>query len=270
MTTPDRLNTGPTPFSAVNALLQRLLDEVRSTLGAGIVGLYLYGSLSSGDFDPLSSDVDFLVVTRDALSEAELAALEAMHRRIAASGLPRATKLEGWYVPRAAVRRFDPNNARHPTIGVDWEFGLGEYRSDWIIQLHIVREHGVVLWGPPPATLIDPVTAAELRRATIDTTLGYWAAQLEGPEPEWLRTREYQAFAILTMCRILYTLEAGKIASKPVAADWARAHLPSQWRPLVDRALDWRHDTQPDDMTEMLSFIHYTVERCQQARSATT
>ena len=35
----------------------------------------------------------------------------------------------------------------------------------WPIHRHILREQGVVLAGPPPRTLIDPVQPDELREA---------------------------------------------------------------------------------------------------------
>ncbi len=256
----------PTPYPAVNAVLHLLLEGVRAILGADLVGLYLYGSLSSGGFDPASSDIDFVVVTTGELSGDTLTVLRAMHARIAASGRLWATKLEGSYIPRTALRRHNPATARHPSIGVDWDFGIGQHGSDWVIQRHIIREQGVVVWGPPPRTLIDPVTPDELRAAAIDTVLDFWAAQVQGPEPEWLRPRAYQAFAILTMCRARYTIERGKVASKPVAASWACTALGQRWSPLIERALTWRHDARPDDMTEMVRFIQYTVERCRQAQ----
>lgn len=251
----------PTPYPAVNAVLRLLLREVRRVLGPELVGMYLYGSLSLGDFEPGSSDIDFLVVTAHELPDETLHALNAMHARIAASGLMWADKLEGSYIPRAALRRYDPANNRHPTIGADWEFSIREHDRSWVIEWHIVREHGVVVSGPPPETLIDPVSPDELRAAVREALEGFWHAQLDGPEPEWLRTREYQAFAILTMCRALFTLAHGEVVSKPAAAAWAHATLPPPWPALIAQALIWRHDKRPDDMTEMLAFVRYTIER---------
>jgi len=262
----DAQPTGSTPYADVNALLQLLLDRARAALGPNLVGIYLYGSLSSGDFDPDSSDVDFVVATARTLPDETVRALARVHAEIAASGLPWSRRLEGWYLPPQALRRHDPADLSHPTIGVDWDFGPADLGADWVIQRHIVREQGVVVWGPPPADLIDPVPPDELRRAVVETAIGFWAHQLEGPEPEWLRTREYQAFAILTMCRILYTLEHGAIASKPVAAAWSREVLDAEWVPQVERALGWRHDHHLDDLSETLRFVSYTVERCREAR----
>jgi hypothetical protein len=144
--------SSPTPYPDVNAILNVLLADVRTTLGDQFVGFYLYGSLASGDFDPGSSDIDFLVVTAGPLPETTVTALEAMHARIAASGLPYATKLEGSYIPRAALRRYDPADDRHPTIGVDWPFHVAAHGRRWSIQRYIVREFGTAIAGPPPKT----------------------------------------------------------------------------------------------------------------------
>ncbi len=64
-----------------------------------------------------------------------------------------------------------------------------------------------------------------------------------------------------TMCRALSTLEHGTVASRPAAARWAQETLPPPWPALIARALRWRSDHAPDAMTEMLSFIRYTVAR---------
>jgi hypothetical protein len=253
----------PTPYPEVNTMLSLLLREVQGVLGADFVGMYLYGSLSLGDFDPASSDIDFLVVTEHELPGETVASLGTMHARIAASGLEWADKLEGSYIPRAALRRYDPANNRHPTIGLDWAFGIGAHGRNWVIERQIVREHGVVISGPSPATLIDSVSADDLRTAVRDALDGFWRVQLTAPEERLprLHMREYQAFAILTMCRALYTLDHREVVSKPVAARWARETLPPPWPGLIAKALRWRHDTRPDDLTETLAFIRYTIER---------
>src|SRR5687767_10384547 len=97
-----------TPYPEVDALLRRLLDEVRATLGPHFVGMYLYGSLAAGDFSPESSDIDFLVVTDDDLPAGLFESLRAMHARVAAGGSKWATELDGSYIPRRALRRRDP------------------------------------------------------------------------------------------------------------------------------------------------------------------
>lgn len=250
-------SAGPTAYPAVNALLLDLVGEVRAILGPELVGIYLYGSLSLGDFDPASSDVDFLAVTRDTLSSEVIAALGALHARLATSTLPYADKLEGWYFTRAALRRHDPDEPQQVTIGADWPFGLGVPGAVWVIERHIVLEYGLTVFGPPPRELIDPIAPEALRAATRTLLHDFWALQLGGPD--WLRTRDYQAFAILTMCRALHTLHTGKVASKPAAAVWAQQYLDPPWPALITQALTWRHDRREGDMTAMLAFVLWTI-----------
>ena len=239
----------------VQPVLALLRERIQAVLGDQLVGLYLYGSLSSGDFDPASSDVDFVAVTQDALSTDSFEWLREMHTQIAASGLPFATHLEGSYIPREAWRRYDPANARHPTIGSDWPFQIGFHDANWIIERAIVRERGVVLGGPPPATLLDSVSPEQLRAATCQQMSDIWQARIA--DDEWPRPRLYPAFAVLTLCRALYTLRHGAFCSKPVAAAWASEHYPA-WRPTITWALAHRadhDDTTPAELADALTFL---------------
>ncbi|HXD09520.1 MAG TPA: nucleotidyltransferase domain-containing protein, partial [Anaerolineales bacterium] len=51
----------PTPYAEVNQILALLLTNAKEILEDQFVGMYLYGSLSSGDFNPETSDIDFLL-----------------------------------------------------------------------------------------------------------------------------------------------------------------------------------------------------------------
>ena len=252
----------PTPYSDVNAILQVLLSSVQTILGNHFIGLYLYGSLASGDFDPQRSDIDFVVVTAAEIPDELLPALKAMHERIAANGSKWAAELEGSYISRPALRRYDPTQARHPHLERGGSLSVEQHDSDWIIQCHILREHGVVLAGPAPHTLIDPVLPNELRQAVLGILREWWATMLH--DASSLRHLGYRAYAILTMCRALYTLEHGVIVSKSVAARWAQAALGERWAALIAWALAWPPDAQWDNLNETLDFIRYTLERSQQ------
>jgi predicted nucleotidyltransferase len=252
----------PTPSPDVNAVLHVLLSQVQTTLGDRFIGLYVYGSLASGDFNPQRSDIDFLVVTTDELPEEMLLALEAMHTHVVASDLKWATRLEGDYIPQTALRRYDPAQARYPHLGVDGHFDVEQHGSDGVIQRYMTREQGITLAGPAPETLIDPIQPDELRQATLEVLLGWWAPMLH--DPAHLHSSEYQAYAVLTMCRALYTLQYGAIVSKSVAARWAQEALGERWAALIERASAWQHDEQLDDLNETLDFIRYTLERSQQ------
>jgi hypothetical protein len=255
------MNTSPTPYPDVNEIVHFLLTRVRDILGDRFVGMYLYGSLSSGDFDPETSDVDFLVVTSDILVESKVSELEAMHDRIWRTSLKWASKLEGAYVPQALIRCHNPNGAPCPTIN-ESRFYVASLGSDWIIQRYIVRELGVVLAGPDPKTLIDPVTSDDLRGAVVGILHEWWFPMLENPS--WLANHgsEYHAFAVITMCRALHALEYGSVVSKPKAVQWARQTLGELWLGLIDKAVAAsQHKNQGDFLDETLDFIRFVKEQ---------
>lgn len=250
-----------TPYPDVNEILQLLLEEIQKVLGDQFVGMYLYGSLSSGDFHPDASDIDYLVVTADILSEDTIGALESMHYCIWNTGLPWAGKLEGSYLPKAHLRRYEKSNFGYPTVN-EGRFYVAPHGSDWIIQRHIIREHGVVLAGPHPETLIDPVDPDDIRRAVTGTLHEWWFPLLE--DSSWLKNHgsEYHAYAILTMCRSLYALEHGEIVSKPVAAGWAQEQLGGKWPQVIEQSLATRMGASKFQLyDDALDLIRYTMER---------
>jgi hypothetical protein len=200
--------------------------------------------------------VDFVVVSADDVAAEKIPALEAMH----------APKLEGAYLSRGAIRRHHPAAAPSPQIN-EGRFFVAAVGSDWIFNRHIVREMGVVVAGPPPHDMIDPVQPDELREAVRGVFREWWAPMLG--DPAFLRRRDYQAFAVLSMCRALYTLQYGSLVSKPAAARWARAALDNDgptggaawggWAAVIERSLAWRADDGVDDQQVALELIRYTA-----------
>lgn len=259
------MHANTTPYPEVNALLAQILAGVQGILGETLVGMYLYGSLASGDFDPASSDVDFAVVTSEPLGEGEVDALRRMHEALAMNGGEWARRLEGAYVTREWLRRDDPEDAsRFPCFTEDTPFGRYRPGWDWTINRYVLREYGVVLYGPSPATLIDPISREELQKGVREALGHLWADLARGTDaPHWLHERRYQVFVILTMCRALYVLDRGAFVSKPTAGAWAEQHLGPEWTPLVRWALASRDDRTMDDtrLGETLDFVRFTLAR---------
>jgi hypothetical protein len=242
----------------VNAVLQELLDRARQVLSENFVGLYVYGSLASGDFNPETSDIDFLVVTADEVSPEQLAGLETLHARLNTGGLKWASKLEGAYLPRHALRRHDPDDTRARPGVNEGRFALGGLGSDWVIQRYLLREQGGVIVGPHPSTFIDPVSADDLRQSVRALLREWWRPMLA--DSARLTSDDYQAYAVLSMCRALYTLERGQFVSKPVAARWAQQKLGGRWAALIERALAWRPGKRLDSLSEVRELIRLTLD----------
>jgi hypothetical protein len=246
-----------TPYLEINSVLQELLAGVRAILGRRFVGMYLDGSLAIGDFDLDKSDLDFVVVIDGELSAETFGDLEAMHDRIATGASKWTKELEGSYIAQRALRH-DRRPAAHPYIDRGSTLAMVHPESGyWVIHRHMLREHGVVLAGPPPRTLIDAVQPAELREAVLGILREWWMPMLI--EAPLLQNSFYRCYAVLTMSRMLSTICHGAIVSKPVAARWAQKALDQRWTPLIRDALAWSRDVPPD-LNETLAYIRYTCE----------
>ena len=247
----------PTPYPAVNRIVDHLLAETKKVLGEQFLGFYLFGSLSTGDFDPESSDIDFLCTTADKLSDKTVAALEKMYFDLEEFDSKWWYKLEGSFTPQADMYRYNPENGPYPTIH-EGKFYLSGHESHWIIQRHLLLKNAVIGEGAEPKTFIAPVSVDDLHGALRSFLEEWWIPMLENPVK--LDAQEYQAYAILTMCRMLYTFENDEIASKPVSARWVQEKFP-EWRELVNWALAWKENKVfSEKKNETITFMQFTVD----------
>lgn len=259
----------PTPFPEVNAILHELLESIQDILGAHFIGMYLEGSLANGDFDQ-DSDIDFVAVTDVEVTENFFSALQTMHERIARIDSRWAVQLEGSYISQQGLRRYDNANDMHPNIerGSGERLKVTQHEEVWNVHRHILREHGITIIGPAPKTLIDPLTPNDLKQAMLPALNG-WATQILN-HPKEIRHRGYQSYIVLTLCRILYTLHSGEVASKRKSASWIKETAGKKRKILIDHAWEGRHHPQmPADMEEIrqtLDFIKYTLECSQQVK----
>jgi hypothetical protein len=254
-----------TPYPGVNVALAELSAAVQAVLGSHFVGMYLYGSLALGGFDPSTSDIDFIVVTDKELPDSIVDALEGMHARFAVGGSPWSARIEAAYIPRDAVHIDVSATERYPQIERERPFGRYPVESGWVIQLYTLREHGVVIAGPDPRNLVAPIAANEVRRVSAAHAV-IWAEQArhEAAWLDWARQREAHAFVVLTLCRMLYSLETGRVASKPRAARWVVETMGSRWSELTDGALARRGKTEAvvdRAVQEMVAFVEYVARR---------
>jgi hypothetical protein len=260
------IRTQPVPGLAT---VQAILAGAQAVLGYNFFGMVLHGSLTGGDFDPHNTDIDFVAVTDTELSSELISWLTAMRARRAAARSKWATHAEGSDIPQRALRRYDQARTQHPhtirgTCKGESQLALMQLGSDWIVRRDILCQPGAVVAGPAPSTFIDPVQPDDLRRAALAIASEWFPPSLRDPHP--LRQAGHHAFVVVTLCRILYTLEHGTVVSKPAAAHWAQAAHGGRWAALIERALAW--EMRLDCVYETLDFVRYTLERGDQFRGA--
>ena len=252
---------GPTAYPGLNAVLDELVSSVRAILRDNFCGAYLQGSFALGEADE-HSDVDFIVATNGEVTDEQHADLQAMHARIYALESPWAQHLEGSYVPKDLLRRVDPEHTQLPFLDNGASKLVLDDHCNTAVVRWVLRKHGLVLAGPDPASLVDPVAPEELRDEALRTIGTYVGWAHEGAMNGWK-----QPYLVLTFCRMLYTLHAGRVGSKRESAKWAIGALPPEWSPLIQRALDDRPDpsrryyepAEPEVEARTLEFVDYAA-----------
>ncbi len=231
----------PIPVKAVPVLTQ-LTRGLPRLLGTNLVGLYAYGSLLDSGFDPARSDIDCIAVTERALDEAAFERLGAW--------LTDAAAEEPWFVRLQMPVLIKRNVLVEDRAACLYQFGvLSRSGSDGnpIIWMDFFWR-GRTLLGPDPESFVPKITAEMLHQALV-RELGYLREEIVGkPESEWRDVPSYRGYAVLTLCRILYSSSTGEITSKPLAAAWALDRTPTEWHSLIRRALAVDENSQLQDL----------------------
>ncbi len=206
--------------------LSHILDD-------NLVGIYLYGSLVTGDFDPQVSDLDLVVILNLSLDETHFQALDALHKNVVLCYPEWDDRLELAYVSREALRTFRERQSRIGIISPGEPFHQIEAGADWLISWYMLRKTGLALKGPDIASLIEQMEPT----AYIDAVRRHIEIYREAPDSA--TSKSYLSYIILTTARGLYTVLHGQPTSKVKAADWAVKTFP-QWAPLIQLALKLR------------------------------
>ncbi len=216
-----------TTYPHVNAVLEILLKRMQAILGQKLIGLYLYGSAVLGDFTEGVSDLDLLAALSSDLTEAEAEAIRQMHAQLVAEQPEWDDRIEVQYTSTQALAHFKTQRHLMGNISPGEPFHIIEAGVEWLVNWYFVQTYGLVLYGAPAANIIPPLTEQDFIDAVREHIL-MWREYINDLS-EWHGS---QAYAIMTMCRGLYTVTHRAHVSKQKAADWAIGAYP-QWAALI-------------------------------------
>lgn len=259
------------PYPELRDVLSIFVNEIAAELRENLVGIYLVGSIASGDFDA-DSDVDFLVVTNTELTEANMKLLQDIQVKVHKIDCYPAKHLEGSYISIGELNDWN-------TVGQKklyyFDNGSTAYEqsthdNQWHVRW-ILRERGVTLVGPRPEILLQAVPLNELRNEIKTAMLHIkrlFEDEIDRPL-SFFNSRFGQSFFVLTCCRILHTLHTGTVQSKKAGMQWAMQVVDPKWVLLIDQAWKEREGVrfgikigQRAELTllrETLEFIRYAL-----------
>lgn len=268
---PDDTKIPEHPYPELRKVLNSFADEIAAELRENLAGIYLIGSIASGDFDA-DSDVDFLVVTNSDLTEANRKRLQDIQIKIHRIDCYPAKHLEGSYISIGDLNDWN-------TVGKKklyyFDNGSTTYEesthdNQWHVRW-ILRERGITLVGPKPETIVKPVPLEKMLneiKTTMLRVMKLFQEDIDRPLGFW-NSRFGQSFAVLTYCRMLHSLHTGAVQSKKAGAKWAREFVDPKWGELIDRAWNEREGVrfgvkigqraEASLLYETVEFIKYAV-----------
>jgi predicted nucleotidyltransferase len=221
------------PHTGADEIIEAVTGAITATTGQALVGLYLCGSLTTGDFDERISDIDLLAVLSSEVSPDLAVHLQRMHDALVEDNPSWRGRIEVVYVSISGLANFRAMPPQLYVISAGEPFHVLNATTDWIITWYPAHHSGIALVGPP-ATEVVPITSLEeYARAVRSYTRRFRERLADDATPG------SQAFVVLTMCRGLYTCVHGEPASKLKAAAWAQKELP-EWAGLIRDAITWR------------------------------
>jgi predicted nucleotidyltransferase len=208
------------------ATVDELVAAISSVLGEGLTGLYLFGSLASGDFYPGRSDLDLIAVLAEDVDETQLGLLRDMHESFEAARPAWRDRIEVLYLSRAVLATFNGEpRGRVVRISPGEPIHFRELEGDmgWLLDWHGAVTANVALVGPPPLALHPAVTRARLRTAVI-AQLREMQETARNPTVAYVPAQ--QGYIAATVCRALFSLATGDVTSKEKAIAWVAGRQP--------------------------------------------
>jgi predicted nucleotidyltransferase len=248
-------------YPEVDELLVRLVGEVPKILNNNLVGIYLTGSLTYGDYKPKSSDVDLVVVTKHQLTPKRLLAVENFHKQLKVDYPIFKKRVECSYVPRKMLFEVRPPIEPRPYVGEGKFYQEALYGNEWLINNYWLHRCGIALVGPEFRTLVKSIDMTEVRKACQCDLETEWLPKINNRD--YLNNPHYQAYFVVNLCRIAYALKHDQLTTKTGAAFWMKQTYP-QWVSLIDEAINWEYGKKMNRTTEAIELAKFVAVQISQ------
>ncbi|MBY6037491.1 nucleotidyltransferase domain-containing protein [Fictibacillus nanhaiensis] len=231
-----------------------------------IKGIYVYGSLALGAFDPNSSDLDFVTVINGRIGKKTEDLLNLVHLRCNAHQF--GPRLDGCYITPGQVGMVYPDLEEYPFF-TEGKMHRGFHDLN-DLTWWMLKTKGITVYGEPFSVLPLEVRWTDAEKTMNEYLNTYWNEKVERDMcffyDDWIE------FGVVMLCRILLSFTYKNIFSKKEAIAKAKPLVPSLFHPILLEGL--RIKTNPESESyyhskavrkeDMKRFVKYIITYCKE------
>ena len=247
----------------IDLIIESYVTESREILGANLVGIYLHGSAVMGCFNPEKSDLDFIVVVENDMSDdtkrAYIDMVLKLNKEAPAKGIEmsivRREVCKPFVYPTPFVLHFSEHHIKWFTENpTDYVKKMNGTDVDLAAHFTNILAHGKCLYGLPVAEVFGEVPAQNY----LDSI---WNDICDAPED----ITENTMYITLNLPRVLAFQKERILLSKKEGGEWALKNLPEdasrKFAPLIQAALaEYTQNTAPHyDLALAKEYAEYMI-----------
>lgn len=236
-------------------LVRIFKDRIKGVLGKNLHSIYIHGSVALDDFSDDTSDIDFLVISNQTLGQCDFQKIHNLHNDLCKVN-EWGSRIECSYVTldqflsasRPSVERVYYNKT------LKWE----KYGYEWFIEKHIIATAGILIHGQDLNLQNYILNENELRKVITEIILNTWSPLIDKLNE---LENNYIIYLVLTMCRIIHSMELGQIYSKSESAYYTMEKFKDNplTSKVIKESLDWTEGHVFDLRKDAVTFIRTTI-----------
>lgn len=251
---------------SVQPALDQYLARIAQVLPGFLVGFYLHGSITLGEYQPRFSDIDFITVVSRRSTAADVAALKNLHAELNQT-YPNL-RFSGSYLQPTDLGK--PANEIEPCPYFQDDILQHGHFDINAVTWWMLKHRGITLAGTPASELPFTVDVDAMLADMHHNMNVYWASYLRNPLRISQLFSDYGIQWIIPgVLRQFYTFNERSIVSKTAACEYALQHVPSRWHRLLHEAIAIRNDRperfyrfRPQRTLDSYLFLRYIIQRC--------
>jgi streptomycin 3"-adenylyltransferase len=244
--------------SIVNLFKEEMVDT--------LIGIYLHGSMAMGCFNPVQSDIDLLIISKDKqpietykkiarklllIEEEEMESMKGIELSVILE-----SHLKDFVYPTPF--EFHYSAFHRDKYKTDEDYFCGGFEdTDLAAHFVVTYNRGITLYGKPIQEVFTPIDKQVFINSIKSDVDGAFEGIIDNPQ-----------YYVLNLCRVLLFLKEAVISSKREGGEWATKVVPLEYIELVDQCLakyNGKIDILKLNHQILLDFAKYMINEIENA-----